>query len=133
MKIPDWLLVYGSLEYRGKCSVESVEQVTVFNYLRRKYPTTWGRIAVHPRNEGKRTHRQTVRQKAEGMTPGASDILIPGAPAFVCELKRKDHTQSKWESGQIDYLKASQDAGAFVCVALGAEAFICALEDWLAL
>lgn len=131
MKIPKWLPVYGSLDYRGQCPVESVEQVTVFNYLRRMYPDTFGRIAVHPRNEGKRNHRQTAKQKAEGMTPGASDVLIPGAPSFVCELKRKDHTKSQWQPNQLEYLKAAQDAGAFVCVAFGCEAFVRALNDWI--
>lgn len=72
-----------------------------------------------------------VKQKAEGMTPGASDIVIPARVSFVCEMKRQDHTKSKWQDGQIKYLEAAQDAGAFACVALGHAAAKEAFEAWL--
>ena len=122
--------VYGDTSWRGKCPTETVEQVTFFGRLRRQYPETWGRLAIHPRNEGKRTAQQTQRAKAEGMTAGTSDIVIPGSPAFACELKRRDHTQSKWEPGQLDYLETAERAGCFVCVALGADAATEAFEEW---
>lgn len=122
--------VYGDTSWRGKCPTETVEQVTFFGRLRRQYPETWGRLAIHPRNEGKRTAQQTQRAKAEGMTAGTSDIVVPGMPAFVCELKRRDHTQSKWEPGQLDYLETAERAGCFVCVALGADAATEAFEEW---
>ena len=123
--------VYGDQSFRGKCPSETVEQVTFFNRIR-KVPI-WGRIALHPRNEGKRHYRQVSKEKSEGMTEGAADIIIPGCPAFVCELKRRDHTQSEWQDGQIEYLEAAQKAGAFVCVALGADAATEAFEKWLGL
>jgi len=132
MKFPSWLKVYGDSCFRGECPPESAEQITFFNKLRKEYPETLGRIAIHPRNEGKRTHQQTARHKAEGMTEGASDIVIPGCPAFVCEMKRKDHTKSRFEPGQVEYLKAAQDSGAFVCVALGWEAAWQAMVEWIA-
>ena len=131
MKIPDWLPSFGDTNYRGECPPESAEQITFFNKLRREYPETYGKIAIHPRNEGKRTHRQTTRQKAEGMTAGASDIIIPSRQSFVCELKRKDHTKSKWQDGQIDYLEAAKNEGSFVCVAFGWEAAWEALQQWI--
>lgn len=121
--------VYGDQEFRGKCPSESVEQVTFFNRVR-KVPI-WGTIALHPRNEGKRHYKQVTKEKAEGMTEGASDIIIPGCPAFVCELKRRDRTQSKWQKGQQEYLEAAQKAGAFTCVALGADAAMEAFEEWI--
>jgi hypothetical protein len=80
------------------------------------------RQALHPRNEGKRTHFQSAHQKAEGMTSGACDIVIPGNPSFVCELKRRDHTQSVWQKDQEQYLRTAQQLGSFACVALGADA-----------
>lgn len=132
MKIPDWLPCYGDMSYRGECPKEGAEQVTFFGRLRREYPKTLALIAVHPRNEGKRTFNQTNRQKAEGMTTGASDILIPGKPSFVCELKRRDHTKSAWEEGQKEYLEASKNNGSFVCVALGCDAAWEALQEWKA-
>ena len=131
MKIPEWLSVYGDTKFRGECPQESAEQVTFFSRLRREYPDTLGLIAIHPRNEGKRSHYQTARYKSEGMTPGASDVIIPGAPCFVCEIKRRDHTKGRFEPEQLAYLKAAQDAGAFVCVALGADGATDALHAWI--
>ena len=126
--------VYGDLSFRGKCPVEGVEQVTFFNRLRSAYPTTFGALAVHPRNEGLKTGghiRAVTKHRAEGMTPGAADIIIPGSPAFVCELKRRDPTQSAWQDGQIKYLTAAHEAGCFSCVAFGADAAWQAFGDWL--
>ena len=126
MKFPDWLPVYGDASYRGKCPPESAEQITFFGQL----PPELRAIAIHPRNEGKRSHYQTAKHKAEGMTPGASDIIIPGNPTFVCELKRIDHTQSQWQPNQLNYLQGCHQQGAFVCVALGWEAAMQAVHDW---
>ena len=131
MIFPEWLPVFGDLDYRNKkCPVESAEQITFFNTLRREYPEL-GKIAIHPRNEGRRTMQQAQRQKAEGMTPGASDIIIVGNPAFVCELKRLDHTVCQWQPNQLDYLQAAKNNGAFVCVALGHKAAMEALKAWI--
>ena len=131
MKFPDNIAVYGVVDYRGDCPLESIEQVTFFNRLRMRYPDTWGLIALHPRNEGKKGFRQVAKEKAEGMTKGASDVIIPASPSFVCEIKRRDHTKSKWQDKQLEYLNAAQEAGAFVCIALGADAAIDAFEDYL--
>lgn len=131
MRFPEWLKVYGDLSFRGECPPESAEQVTFFNELRRRHPDSWGRIALHPRNEGKRHYAQVNREKLEGMAAGASDVIIPGCPAFVCEIKRRDHTQSKWQKDQLPYLEAAHDAGAFVCIALGVEAALAAFDDYL--
>lgn len=125
--------IYGDTSFRGKCPKEEVEQASFFNRLRLYYPDTFGVIAVHPRNEGLRRHGQfssVAKHAAEGMTKGAADIVIPAAPSFVCELKRRDHTLSTWQDGQLEYLAAAKAAGAFTCVALGADAAWQALEVW---
>jgi hypothetical protein len=125
--------VYGDVRFRGACPKEELEQVTFFNRLRREYPASYGLTALHPRNEQQLRGghiRQITKQKAEGMTSGAADIIIPGAPAFVCEMKRRDHTQSSWQDGQKEYLAACLAAGAFSCVALGHEAAWSAFQDW---
>ena len=127
--------VFGDKSFRGKCPPESVEQITFFSRLRREYPDTWGALALHPRNEQQLRggqFRGIVRHKAEGMTPGASDIVIPARVGFVCEMKRADHTKSRWQPGQVEYLTAAQDAGAFACVALGHGGAWEALQAWLA-
>lgn len=126
--------VYGDASFRGDCPKESAEQVTFFNKLRTTYPDTWGRLALHPRNEQQLRggqHRGIIRQKAEGMTPGASDVIIPASVSFVCEIKRADHTKSKWQPGQIEYLTAAHESGAFACVALGWRGAWDALQDWI--
>jgi alkylhydroperoxidase family enzyme len=131
MNLPNDIRVYGNTDYRGACPKETLEQVTFFSRLRREYPDTLGVIAFHVRNEGKRTHLQAATEKSEGMTAGAPDILIPGAPAFVCELKRRDHTQSELRPAQLIYLRAAQAAGCFVCVALGVDAAWEALHEYM--
>lgn len=126
--------VYGDTSFRGKCPTEALEMVTFFARLRREYPATWGALAIHPRNEGLKERGQFAsvqRHAAEGMIKGAADIIIPGRPTFVCELKRKDHTQSSWQEGQVEYLTAAHEAGAFACVALGHEAAWMAVRLWI--
>lgn len=126
--------VYGDLTFRGKCPREEVEQVTFFGHLREQYPSTWGAIGFHPKNEMKRTAAQirAVRHdKAEGFLPGASDIIIPGAPTLVIEMKRQDYTQCSWQDGQVEFLTAAHNAGAFACVAFGYDAAWKALQDWI--
>jgi len=131
MKFPNNIAVYGDQTYKGECPSEGVEQVTFFTRLRMRYPDSWGIIAIHPRNEGIRTWAKAAIEKAEGMAKGAADIIIPGSPSFVCEIKRRDHSKSKWQDGQQEYLNAAQKAGSFVCVALGADAAILAFEEYL--
>jgi hypothetical protein len=131
LKLPHDIPVYGDQSFRGDCPSETAEQVTFFARIRRKYPNTWGKLAIHPRNEGKRTHFQVSHQKAEGMTEGAPDIVIPGNPSFVCELKRRDHTKSKFQPGQEEYLRLVQAIGGFACVALGVDAAEEAFNEYM--
>lgn len=131
MKIPAGIPAFGDLKFRDKkCPKEVAEQVTFFNQLRAAYPDTYGLIAVHNRNEGKKTIHQVAREKAEGMATGAPDIMIPGNPAFLCELKRKDHTLSALQPGQEPYLRAAEACGAYVCIAFGWEAAMEAFNHW---
>ena len=133
MKFPEGLKVYGDPTYRNKkCPTESAEQITFFNVLRAKYPDI-AQLSIHVRNEGKRTHAQTNRQKAEGMNVGASDIIVIGSPVFVCELKRKDHTLCRFQDGQLEFLEAAKESGAYACVALGHEAALNAVGEWLSI
>lgn len=111
--------------------MEALEQVTFFGRLRRTYPSTYGLIAIHPRNEGKRGHLQVAKEKSEGMTTGATDIVIPARRSFVCELKRRDHTKSKLAPEQLAYMRASQELGGYACIALGVDAAWEALQHWM--
>ena len=134
MKFPPNIPVYGDQSWRGKCPTENVEQASFFNRLRREYPHTWGVLALHPRNEGLKEKGQfstVLKHKAEGMTAGASDIVIPGRVTFVCEVKRANHTLSAWQDGQVEYLEAAIAAGAFGCIGLGAVGAWEGFEAWL--
>ena len=131
MKFHNDIPVFGNKEFRGDCPSESAEAVTFFAKLRREHPTTYGLIATHIRNEGLRTFYQATKQKSEGMVKGAPDIIIPAAIAFVCELKRQDHTRSKWQDGQQEYLLEAQKQGAFVCIGLGYVGAYEAFNFWI--
>lgn len=134
MIFPNGIPVYGDPGWRGQCPPEHVELASFFSKLRRTHPNTFGLLAFHPRNEALLRNGQfsSVQQhKAEGMTGGAPDIIIPARIAFTCELKRCDPSKSRWQAGQIEYLEAARDAGAFVCVALGAVAAWAAFQEWL--
>jgi len=135
-KIPSHIKIYGDQSYRNKkCPHEANEQVTFINRVRAAYPETYGKILLHPKNEGQKKDGQFAsinKDKAMGhLTKGASDIIIPGSPAFVCELKRRDITLREVTDEQIEYLTAAQNVGAFACVALGADAATEAFNDWL--
>lgn len=128
MKINPSIKVYGNLDYRNKkCPTEMSEQITFVNQVRKIEPDT---LLFHVKNEGKRTLQQAQLDKANGMQNGTSDIIIPGNPAFVCELKREDHTLCHWQDGQQEYLLKAQEEGCFACVAFGWRAAMQAFHDW---
>lgn len=131
MRFPDWLPVYGDLSHRDPdCLVEEVEHIDFIAFLKEYEPEIY-EACLHPKNEGKRSGRQSQKEKMLGaLNGGASDIVIPGGPAFVCELKRADHTRSSWQPKQKEYLLAAKNVGAFVCVALGCRGAIQALIAW---
>lgn len=134
MNFPKGIYIYGDRSFRGICALEKHEIRTFFALLRHKYPQL-GLIAIHIRNEGKLKGGKFQAQvhKREGLVSGASDIIIPGNPSFVCELKRRDYTKSSITDEQVEYLKACKDQGAFVCIALGADSAIKAVEKWIEL
>lgn len=131
MKFPEGITVFGDKDYRGDCPLEDADLITFFNQLRKKYPHL-ADVALHIKNEGKRNVRQVQRDRAKGaLNSGASDIVIVGAPSFVCELKRKDHTKSTITADQVTFINNAKDHGAFVCIALGWEAALDAVGQYV--
>jgi hypothetical protein len=128
-KIPPQIPVFGDIAFRGPCPLETPEQISFLCLLRDEFPEL-AEIAVHIRNEGKRTKRQGKQHKLEGMNTGASDIMIPCCPPMLIEIKRRDHTQSSSSPKQLKYLVDSQEQGAFACYALGAIGAIEAVKQW---
>lgn len=130
--------LYGNQKFRDKnCPRESIEQITFVNNIKLKYPESYGKIICHIENEGQVSNGQfssIIRRKAMGsLNKGASDIIIPGHPAFVCEIKRADRTLSDITLEQLAFLYAAKEAGAFVCIALGHDAAIEAFNHWIEL
>jgi len=130
MKLPDQIKLWGDTSFRGDCPSEALEQVTFVNRVRARFPDSYGLILLHPRNEGKRTKLQAMKEKAEGLATGAPDLIIPARVPFLCELKRRDHTKSTISEKQVAYLEAAQNAGAYVCIALGVDSAWNAFEHW---
>lgn len=128
MKVQMKLRVYDS-GYRGDCPLESAELKTFFNQIRGKYPDTWGKLAFHQRNEGKKTHAQVQVEKMEGATAGVCDIIV--APGFYCELKRKDRTKSRLPPVEKQFLELVAERGGFACIAYGWEQAWVAFNEWL--
>jgi len=123
--------VYGDLSKRGKCISEDAVHIGFVVWVRHHYASE-AALLIHPKNEGKRTYQQVAMDKKMGsITKGASDIIIPGNPAFVCELKRDDHTKSHWQPNQEEYLNIAAEKGCFSCVAFGLDAAKEAFADWL--
>lgn len=134
MKIPPHIKVFGDVDFRGDCPTEDNELITFFNELYRIYPSL-AKVAIHPDNEGLvrgSGHLHHARQKAKGaIKKGAADIVICGNPTFVCEMKKQDHTKSRWQAGQLEFLEESQNLGAFACVALGYKGALSAVDYYL--
>jgi len=122
--------IFGEPKYRGagKAPSELQEQITLFNEIRRRWPEI-GEIAIHVRNEGKKSVQAVLREKAEGMVTGAADIIIPGCPTFVCELKRRDKG-ARVSKKQKTYLETAAKHGAFSCVCYGYESALEAIALW---
>lgn len=133
MIIPEGIKIYGDINFRDKkCPKEDAELATFFNQLKSKYPEL-AKVALHIKNEGVRTAKQAEREKIKGaLLKGAVDIVIP-AIRFVAELKRTDHTLSKIDNEQVEYLISNQALGGFSCICLGYKAVFEALEDCLSL
>ena len=128
LPLPIGIKLYGSTDFRGDCPLENAELITFVYHIKAHYSNI---PALHIKNEGKRTYRQSVFEKTIGaLHKGACDIMIPGSPALCIELKRKDHTKSTIDDDQITFLLNASKLGAYSCVALGHEAAIEAFLYW---
>ena len=72
------------------------------------------------------------REKIQGgFVTGAADIVIPGNPTFVCEMKSQS-PRAKLSEEQETYLNNCLSKGSFVCISLGHKAAMEAFLDWKA-
>lgn len=63
---------------------------------------------------------------------GCADIIVPGNPSLVIEMKSRAKS-AKISPEQITYLLNAQELGSVCCIALGHEAAMNAFNDWLQL
>jgi len=131
MIIPEGIKIYGDINFRDKkCPKEDAELATFFNQLKKKHPEL-AKVALHIKNEGVRTAKQAEKEKIKGaLLKGAVDIIIPPI-GFASEVKRTDHTLSKIDDEQVEYLTINQNLGGFSCICLGYKAVFEALDDCL--
>lgn len=131
MKLPPEIPVFGDPSFRGNCCKEDIDQINFYSWLKLNYPL-YHKLMIHPQAEGKRNGAQmNYHARTGGIPTGASDVIIPGDPCFVVELKRKDHTKSNWQKEQLPYLLAAKKSGCFVGLALGFDGLKEAFFQWL--
>ena len=131
MKFHPKIPVFGDVNYRGDCPTEDVEQINFYSWLKVNHPKH-ADLFMHPKAEGKRNGAQySYDHRTGGIPTSMPDCMIVSFRPFCVELKRKNHTKSRWQDGQQEKLLALAEAGCFVGVALGADAMKEAFELWL--
>lgn len=131
MRCPSWLPVFGNLPRSKDNPHEDYVLSSLIARIRKDYPTTYGVVAFHVKNEGKRTGQQIKLDKLKGLTKGVSDLIIIGNPTLCLEIKRDNSCQ--FEDGQLAFLEQAQKSGSFACLAIGYHGCISAFEHWLTL
>lgn len=116
-------------EFTKKVPSESIEQITFFNQLRKHYPEL-SKIAIHIKNEGKKSIGEAMKDKAEGLVSGAPDIMIPGSPTLMIEMKKQSKS-ARVSQNQKDYMNNAVANGAMCFVCYGWEMAWVALEKWI--
>ena len=128
MIIDKRLRVYGNMSYRDGLKNETAQSQTFVNQMRKRHPEL---LIMHIKNEGKKTKSQADFDRSMGMLTGASDFIVIGNPTLCIEMKNADHTVSTISKEQQQFLLNAEKQGCFTCVALGWEAAMEAVEDWM--
>ena len=131
MKTPHWLPKFGDLPKATTNPAEDYVLSSLISRIRNDYPSSYGLVAFHVKNESKRTQGQIKADKIKGLTKGVSDLIVIGNPTLCMEIK-KDNS-CRFESGQLEFLQQAQKGGAFVCLAIGYDGAKAAFEHWLTL
>ena len=125
--------IFGDTNWKGKCKAEDSELAQFFTDVRYNYPEYYDLI-FHVENEWNpqsgSSYAYHAKSKAKGRLDSVADIIClpisPAAPAFICELKRLDFSQSVKSSKdkahferQLSRLSSQKSYGAIAFVALG--------------
>lgn len=137
--------IYGDIKFRGNSNKEDDDLVSFFSWIRFNYPQ-YKNLVFHPEMEmmvnGGRSYAYYARSKSKGRLDGMGDIVcLPinkNAPAFICELKRKNAGKSLASKAlklhylhQVDLLADQLKHGNQVCVAFGFDAAKNAFEEYV--
>lgn len=129
--------IYGDVSYRGDCPLEDSDLASAFAWVRFNYPQ-YSALIFHAETEFNPTNSASyayhAKSTAKGRLDGLADIVcLPiskGAPAFLCELKRKDISKSIASKQRKEHfikqlllLSSQIEHGNVGIVALGLEAF----------
>ena len=131
MRYPDWLPKFGDLPKAASNPAEDYVLSSLISRIRNDYPSSYGLVSFHVKNESKRTTGQIRADKAKGLTKGVSDLIVIGNPTLCMEIKKA--TSCRFVTGQPEFLEQSQQQGAFVCLAIGYQGAKDAFEYWLKL
>ena len=131
MKTPNWLPVFGDLPRSKDNPLEDYVLISLISRIRRDYPSSYGLVAFHVKNESKRSHAQIKADKMKGLTNGVSDLIVIGNPTLCMEIKRDN--SCSFEKGQLEFLEQAHKSGAFACVAIGWQGALDAFAHWLTL
>ena len=143
--------VIGDVKFRGDCKVEDSELADFHQKVTFNYPQ-YADLAFHVPNEftadkskGGAKFAHMAKRKNKGVKDGMCDyVVLPirlSAPVFLCEMKRRDISESIKNKKQklhflqqIELLASQKQHGAVVCVALGCDSayqeFIKYVEEW---
>ena len=116
---------------------EDAEQSKFFTLLRWKHATLY-EIAFHIPNGGKRSLREAVRLKAQGVKAGIPDIFVPVAcgdfVGLFIEMKRPKELgtpKPQVSKEQVRMMGLLEAQGYRCVVAYGADEAISYLEEYL--
>jgi hypothetical protein len=102
MKTPSWLPVFGDLPKSKDNPAEDYVLSSLISRIRKDYPSSYGLVSFHVKNESRRTMGQIRADKAKGLTKGVSDLIVIGNPTLCMEIK-KDNS-CRFEDGQLEFL-----------------------------
>ena len=137
--------IYGDVKFRGDCPLEDSCLASFFAWVRYQYPQ-YANLIFHPETEmpvnGGSSFAYHAKSKAKGRVDNLPDVIcLPistGAPAFCCELKRRDISKSLQSKSRKEHfnkqlliLRSHFEHGAVVSVALGFDNLKKSFEEYV--
>ena len=133
LELPDEVMLFGDIDYRGECPAEDSDLISFVAWLKYNWPELENCI-IHTPNEGDLPVQARMQQKKKGVLFRCPDVIVMTVPAYCMELKRRNPSKSLSSEEdrsrfreQVGVLVSMQKQGNFSCAALGLDA---AKESW---